>query len=90
MFSWGLAATQAVRASDHGDAPNVDNDSGADIADLYAFLDPNDNTQVVMLGTVHGFIVPGEAGGFAKFDPTFSTALTSSRRVTPSPTRRSS
>src|SRR3954470_20900814 len=58
-----------ARAADHGDAPNVDNDSGADIADVFAFLDPNDNTKVIILGTVHGFIVPGEAANFAAFDP---------------------
>ena len=49
--------------------PNVDNDAGADIADVFAFLDPNDNTKVVIIGTVHGFIVPGEAGNFGAFDP---------------------
>src|SRR5665213_296143 len=59
-----------LRAADHGDAPNVDNDAGADLADVFAFLDPNDNTKVVLIGTVHGFIVPGEAGNFAAFDPT--------------------
>ena len=65
---FGLA-TASARAADHGDAPNIDNDSGADIADVFAFLDPNDNTRVIIIGTVHGFIVPGEAGNFAAFDP---------------------
>lgn len=65
---FGLATTSA-RAADHGDAPNIDNDAGADIADVFAFLDPNDNTRVIIIGTVHGFIVPGEAGNFAAFDP---------------------
>jgi hypothetical protein len=59
----------AARAADHGDGPDIGNDSGADIADDYIFLDPNDNTKVVIIGTVHGFIVPGEAGNFAGFDP---------------------
>lgn len=67
-FLW-LTGGQAASAADHGDAPNIDNDSGADIADVFAFLDPNDNTKVVIIGTVHGFIVPGEAGNFAAFDP---------------------
>jgi len=58
-----------ARAADHGDAPNTDQDPGADIADVFTFLDPNDNTKVVIIGTVHGFIVPGEAGNFAAFDP---------------------
>jgi len=56
-------------AADHGDAPNVDNDSGVDIADVFLFLDPNDNTKVCILGTVHGFIVPSEAVNFGTFDP---------------------
>ena len=59
----------AVRASDHGDAPSIDHDSGADIADQYLFLDPNDNTKLILIMTVHGFIVPGEANNFATFDP---------------------
>lgn len=67
---FGFAMAGTVRAADHGDAPNVDNDSGADLADVFLFLDPNDNTKVILIGTVHGFIVPGEAGNFAAFDPT--------------------
>ena len=67
-FVW-LASGSTALAADHGDAPNIDNDPGADIADVFAFLDPNDNTKVVIIGTVHGFIVPGEAGNFAAFDP---------------------
>jgi hypothetical protein len=67
---FGFTPAEHVRAADHGDAPNVDNDAGADITDLFAFLDPNDNTQVIIIGDVHGFIVPGEAGNFASFDPT--------------------
>jgi hypothetical protein len=65
----GFVPTQTARAADHGDSPSVDNDSGADLADLFAFLDPNDNTRVILISTVHGFIVPGEAGNFAAFDP---------------------
>src|SRR5437773_11900649 len=57
------------RAADHGDAPNVAGDQAADIGDVYFFLDPNDNTKAVMIMTVRGFIVPGEAVNFAIFDP---------------------
>jgi Domain of unknown function (DUF4331) len=57
------------RAADHGDAPNVAGDQAADLADLYFFLDPNDNSKAVMIATVRGFIVPGEAVNFAIFDP---------------------
>ena len=64
-----LVPTMKTHAADHGDAPNVGNDSGADIADVYFFLDPNDNNRVILIGTIHGFIVPSEAGNFGFFDP---------------------
>jgi hypothetical protein len=56
------------RAADHGDAPNVAGDQAADLGDLYFFLDPNDNSKAVLISTVRGFIVPGEAVNFAIFD----------------------
>jgi hypothetical protein len=59
----------ASRAADHGDAPNVAGDQAADLGDAYFFLDPNDNSKVVIISTVRGFIVPGEAVNFAIFDP---------------------
>jgi hypothetical protein len=68
-FIGTVVTSLPARAADHGDAPNVAHDSGADIADLYLFRDPNDATQVILIGTVHGFIVPGEAGNFGAFDP---------------------
>jgi hypothetical protein len=64
-----LGVPGAARAADHGDSPNVAQDQGADIADVFAFLDPNDNTKVVIAVTIHGFIVPGEAVNFGVFDP---------------------
>ncbi|HEY2144314.1 MAG TPA: DUF4331 family protein [Candidatus Udaeobacter sp.] len=57
------------RAADHGDAPNVAGDQACDIADVYFFLDPNNNNKVVLIGTFRGFIVPGEAVNFGIFDP---------------------
>jgi hypothetical protein len=57
-----------VRAADHGDAPNIAGDQAADLGDVYFFLDPNDNTQAVLIMTVRGFIVPGEAVNFGIFD----------------------
>ena len=64
-----LAAGSPAQAADHGDSPNVAHDQGADIADVFLFLDPNDNTQVVIAATFRGFIVPSEAVNFAIFDP---------------------
>ena len=56
-------------AADHGDAPFASNDRAADLADVYSFLDPNDNSRVVLMVTATGFIVPGEAVNFGLFDP---------------------
>jgi hypothetical protein len=69
VLTLSIAFIPSARAADHGDAPALAHDQGADIADLYFFLDPTDNTQVVLIGTFHGFIVPGEAVNFAHFDP---------------------
>lgn len=60
--------TSATRAADHGDAPALAQDLGSDINDVFLFLDPTDNTQTVMIATVHGFLVPGEVPNFAVFD----------------------
>lgn len=67
-----LAAAPALhptRAADHGDAPNVAGDQAADLADIYFFRHPTVATDVVLIATVRGFIVPGEAENFGIFDP---------------------
>jgi len=56
-------------AADHGDAPYNSSDQAIDGADLYAFLDPTDNTRVVLALTSRGFIAPGENNNFGQFDP---------------------
>ena len=61
--------TKRIGAADHGDAPASSNDRSCDIADVYAFLDPNDNTKMILGMTVQGFIVPSEAANFGIFDP---------------------
>jgi hypothetical protein len=58
-----------LEAADHGDAPLTAHDLGADLNDIYMFRDPNDNSRLVLIMTVHGFIVPGEAANFGIFDP---------------------
>ena len=63
-----LVAPTALRASDHADGPTVAGDQAADLADCYMFQDSSDPTQIVIINTVRGFIVPGEAGNFALFD----------------------
>lgn len=57
-----------IYAADHAEAPLVESDQASDIADVYAFLDPNDNKKVVLAFDVHGFIVPGENGNLGGFD----------------------
>src|SRR5439155_21852053 len=64
-----LAPATRLNAADHGDAPLTAHDIGADLNDLYLFRDPNDNSRVIMIMTVHGFIVPGENSNFGIFDP---------------------
>ena len=65
-----LLASPAARmiASDHIDAPTITQDRGSDITDTYAFLDPNDNSQVVLILSTQGFVVSGEHFGMAIFD----------------------
>lgn len=58
----------AASAGDHLDSPTIVMDPGADLADVYAFLDPTDDSQVVLIATVHPFIVPGESTIAASFD----------------------
>lgn len=64
-----LVALCPVRAADHAESPIVESDQGADIADLYVFLDPNDSSRTILAFDVHGFIVPGENSNLAAFDP---------------------
>lgn len=58
-----------VQAADHAESTSVAGDPGADIADVYTFLDPNDNTQVVLAMDVEGFIVPSELSNLSFFSP---------------------
>jgi len=55
-------------AADHAEAPNCAHDAGADIGDVYAFLDPG-NSNIVLIMTIHGFIVPAENVNIGYFDP---------------------
>lgn len=64
----GLNVAAPLKAADHGDAPNASNDQAGDIGDVYAFLDPNDNAQVILIETVRGFITAGENANFGHFD----------------------
>ena len=63
-----LTPAPSIDAADHGDAPYLALDRSADIADTYLFLDPSDNTRVIVSGTINGFIVPNEMVNFGIFD----------------------
>src|SRR4051794_10148523 len=69
--SASLLLPTGLRAADHGDAPALAQDQGADIADVFLFMDPNGDgkSDVVLIATVHGFITPGESVNFGVFDP---------------------
>ena len=55
-------------ASNHLSSPTGAQDRGANIADHWAFLDPNDNTQLVLILSTQGFIVSSEHFGEVIFD----------------------
>jgi hypothetical protein len=69
LLATGALLTLPSRAADHGDGPSASNDPACDIGDVFAFLDPNDNTRVVLAMTTRGFLVPSEAVNMAIFDP---------------------
>lgn len=64
-----ILSVARLSASDHIDSPTITQDRGSDIADMWAFLDPNDNAQVVLVTSTQGFIVSGEHFGMVIFDP---------------------
>ncbi len=65
-FFAGLPPTMAA---DHGDAPFVSGSApNADLGDSFLFLDPNDNSRLVIAMTLQGFIPAGEAVNFSVFD----------------------
>lgn len=64
-----LTTAPSSNAADHGDAPLVSGDQATDIADVFFFLDPNDNSKAIMAMDVHGFIVPAENANLGNFDP---------------------
>jgi hypothetical protein len=55
----------SARAADHRDAPTVDGIPQGDISDVFAFLDPNNPDNVVLIMNVNPFSVPAEMPGYA-------------------------
>src|ERR1043165_622880 len=58
-----------IRAADHAESTSVAGDPGADLADVFAFLDPNDNSKVILALDVEGFVVPSELLNLSFFAP---------------------
>lgn len=58
----------AVRGADHREAPLINQDPAADLADVFAFLNPNDPTKILLAMTVNPFSVPGVRASYS-FDP---------------------
>ena len=70
LLSAPLGLVRHAMAADHGDGPFASATRAGDIGDVFMFLDPNDNSKIVMAMTIQGFIVPGETVNFTVFDPT--------------------
>lgn len=61
-------APKRITASDHVDSPTINQDTGSDLGDTWAFLDPSDNSKVVLVMSTQPFILSSEAIGQAIFD----------------------
>jgi hypothetical protein len=68
-FAVIVISAPSIRAADHAEATAVAGDPGADLADVFAFLDPNDNSKVVLALDVEGFVVPSELLNLSFFAP---------------------
>ena len=68
-FAIALTPARPVTAADHAESTSVAGDPGADLADVFAFLDPNDNSKVVLALDVEGFVVPSELLNLSFFAP---------------------
>ena len=61
LFTLGSPVT---RASDHRDSPTADANGEGDITDFFAFLDPNNTSQLVFIMNVNPFSVPAETPSY--------------------------
>ncbi|CAN5418740.1 DUF4331 domain-containing protein [soil metagenome] len=68
-FVMFLAPLPQVKAADHAESTSVALDPGADLADVFAFLDPNDNSKVILSMSFGGFVVPSQAVNLGYFLP---------------------
>jgi hypothetical protein len=68
-FATVFAPLTYIKAADHAESTSVAKDPGADLADTFAFLSPNDNSKVVLAMTFDGFILPGQMLNLGYFAP---------------------
>jgi len=68
-FVTAVAPLLQVKAADHAESTSVAKDPGADLGDTFAFLNPNDNTKVVLAMTFDGFLVPSQNLNLGYFPP---------------------
>jgi hypothetical protein len=71
-ITMATAPLPVTNAADHAESTSVAGDPGADLADVFAFLDPNDNSKVVLALDVEGFVVPSELLNLSFFAPDVS------------------
>ncbi|MEO8648934.1 MAG: DUF4331 family protein [Acidobacteriota bacterium] len=69
LFSFIFAPLPQVVAADHNESTSVASDPGADLADVFAFLDPADNSKVVLIMTVAGFVTGPQLANLSFFSP---------------------
>ncbi len=67
-LAFQLTTPPRSNASDHIDGPQLAHDHASDINDMYLFLNPNDNTRVVLIMTINPFLISSEIIGQAIFD----------------------
>jgi hypothetical protein len=60
-----IPAAQSARAADHRDSPTADGAPEGDITDFFAFLDPNNANNLVLILDVNPFAVPAESSSYS-------------------------
>jgi hypothetical protein len=65
-----ITAYLPAYASDHREAPTVDQHADGDITDVYCFTDPNNTANFILIMNVNGFANSSEAASYS-FNPDF-------------------
>src|SRR5437868_8840603 len=67
LFFWCVGLRPA-QAADHRDAPTIDDKPEGDLTDVFAFVDLNDSSRLVLAMGVNSFAVPAAPGTYS-FSP---------------------